>query len=160
MKKFAKALAVVVCVAAATGAMAQEKKTSIWAQGNYMKSDNTDATGTILVGAGYLLSPKIEVGGQVMTILGTTSTTYLQVEGQYYLNPVGKANQVIPYAKAAFGTSTGGTYNTTNYGGFVGVSYALTESAEAFVEGGIQSLKSSYSTVNQTDINFGLKFRF
>lgn len=160
MQKIAKALAVVVCVAAATGAMAQEKKLSVSAQGNYMKTDNTDASGSMIVGLGYLATTQLEVGVQLMTIYSSSTMNFVQLAGQYYFKPVGKANQLTPYVKADFGTSSGGGASYSNYGGFGGVSYALSESAEAFVEAGLQTVKYSSNSANQSNVNFGLKFRF
>ena len=166
MKTIAKVLLALVCASAvAAPAMAQEKKSSISAFGNYSKfGKDKDASGTVNVTYGYLLSPKLEVGVGVTEIFGASSMTGVGGSAQYYLNPVGAPKQVNPYGKVDAFVLDGSNFTATQVGFYAGVAYAATESTEFFVEAGAQNKSSKFSTITTTDdgtiIQFGLKLRF
>jgi hypothetical protein len=166
MKNLAKVFAVVVCAAVVSlPAMAQEKKSSISAFGNYSKFDkDKDASGNVNVGYGYLVSPQLEVGVQLLQTFGATPITGIGGNVQYYLNAVGRPNQVNPYGKVDALSLTGTGFDATQYDIYFGIAYAVTESTEVFVEAGSQSKSAKFGNVktddNGTVVNFGLKLRF
>jgi len=166
MKKFAKVLLAVVCASAvAVPAMAQEKKSSISAFGNYSKyGKSKDASGNVNLNYGYLVSPKLEVGVGVTETFGASSSTGVGGSAQYYLNPVGVPKQVNPYGKVDAFVLDGTGFTATQFGAYVGVAYSATESTEFFVEAGtqMQSQKFSGRTVDDDGVlvQFGLKLRF
>ncbi len=174
MKFASKLLAFAVCVAALTPAMAQDKKSSIQFMGDVTVPEIGDPSGSATVGYGYLFSPKLEVGVFVSTRFSENSTfTFVGGSVQYYFKPIGKPGQTNFYVKgsAASGSMSttttgpfGGTFSSTflTFGGFGGIAYNMTESAEAFAEVGPESFMSSGSSgaTYQGKLNFGLKFRF
>jgi opacity protein-like surface antigen len=166
MKKFATVLALVACASVvALPAMAQEKKSSISAFGNYSKfSKDKDAQGNVNVAYGYLVSPQLELGITLTETFGAASMTGVGGQAQYYFNAVGKPKQVNPYGKVDAFSLDGSGVTATQYGLYLGAEYEVSESTAVFLEAGSQSKSAKAggftSDDNGTIINFGLKLRF
>jgi hypothetical protein len=160
MKQFTKILIGIACAAAVTvPALAQEKRSSIQVFGNYSKTENSDASGTVSLGYGYLVSSQIEVGASISTKIAKDNSSSIVGSGQYYFSPVGRPGQFNPYIKAQLGTTTGLPENYTTYGGALGAAYPMSEAAEFFVEAGATKGTGSVSTTT-TAVDFGIKVRF
>ena len=161
MKLKYKLLASLLCAAFVLPSMAEEKKSSVSFFGNYNKPSNGNGSGSLNASYGYLVTPQLEVGVSVSESFSAGSTTTgLGGQAQYYFGAVGKAGSLLPYVKADLLSFSGGAFSYTQYGGYGGLAYAMTESAEAFIEVGALNATINNTTTSSSQVNLGLKYRF
>lgn len=152
-----------VAIAATSTAMAADKRTSISVFGNLSKQSTGDASGTVFLSFGRLVTDSLELEVSLAESFSSGDTTTMLGGGvKYYFGAVGKAGAVVPYVRAGLqsASSSGGGARTSIIQAGGGVEFTMSESAATFVEAAYARYSTGNFTDNGVQVNVGIKLRF